>query len=81
MLSPQFPWRRRWTRAYRRLVGSSPLAAWAGMWVAVKDGDVVASAATSADIVRSVRALGERGRGAVTQFVPPPSDVIVIGVG
>ncbi len=59
----------------------SPLSAWAGMWVAVKDGAVVASAPMSAEIVATVRALGERGNGAVTQFVPPPSDVIVIGVG
>jgi hypothetical protein len=54
---------------------------WVGCWVAVKDGKVVAAAASSHELVRKVKELGERARGAVAQFVPVPSDDIVIGVG
>lgn len=54
---------------------------WAGQWVAVKDGEVIAAAHNSRDLVPQVRSLGPKGRGAVAQFVPEPSDVVVIGVG
>jgi hypothetical protein len=54
---------------------------WSGMWVAVKDGKVIAAADNSRDLVPKVRELGEAGRGAVAQFVPPHTDDIVIGVG
>jgi len=54
---------------------------WAGMWIAVKDGKVIAAAYNSRDLVPMVKELGEAGRGAVAQFVPPRSDDIVIGVG
>jgi len=54
---------------------------WAGMWVAVKDGKVVAAAYNSRDLVPMVRELREAGIGAVAQFVPPHTDEIVIGVG
>jgi hypothetical protein len=57
------------------------LERWTGMWVAVKDGKVVAAAYNSRDLVPEVRKLGEAGRGAVAQFVPPHTDEIVIGVG
>jgi hypothetical protein len=54
---------------------------WSGMWVAVKDGKVIAAAYNSRDLVPMVNELGEAGRGAVAQFVPPRTDEIVIGVG
>jgi hypothetical protein len=54
---------------------------WSGLWVAVKDGRVIAAAHNSRDLVPMVRDLGEEGRGAVAQFVPPHTDEIVIGVG
>jgi hypothetical protein len=54
---------------------------WSGMWVAVKDGKVIAAAHNSRDLVPMVRELGEAGRGAVAQFVPPHTDEIVVGVG
>lgn len=57
------------------------LERWAGMWVAVKDGEVVAAAHNSRDLVPEVRKLGEAGYGAVAQFVPRHTDEIVIGVG
>jgi hypothetical protein len=54
---------------------------WAGMWVAVKDGKVIAAAHNSRDLVPEVRSKGESGRGAIAQFVPHHSDHIMIGVG
>ena len=54
---------------------------WSGMWVAVKDGKVIAAAYNSRDLVPMVRELGEAGKGAVAQFVPPHTDEIVVGVG
>jgi hypothetical protein len=54
---------------------------WSGMWVAVKDGKVIAAAHNSRDLVPMVRELGEAGKGAVAQFVPPHTDEIVVGVG
>jgi hypothetical protein len=57
------------------------LGQWPGMWVAVKDSKVIAAARNSRDLVPMVRELGEAGRGAVAQFVPPHTDEIVIGVG
>jgi hypothetical protein len=51
------------------------------MWVAVKDGKVIAAAYNSRDLVPEVRKLGEDGHGAVAQFVPPHTDEIVIGIG
>ena len=54
---------------------------WAGMWVAVKDGEVIAAAHNSRELVPMVRSKGESGRGAVAQFVPQRSDEIMIGVG
>lgn len=52
-----------------------------GMWVAVKDGQVVAGAYNSADLVRMVIEMGPKAEGAVAQFVPPREDAIIIGVG
>jgi hypothetical protein len=54
---------------------------WVGCWVAVKDGHVVAAAPTSRELVLRVNSMGPSARGAVAQFVPVPSDDIVIGVG
>lgn len=54
---------------------------WMGMWVAVKDGKVIAAAHNSRDLVPKLQEMGEAGRGAVAQYVPYPSDSIVIGVG
>lgn len=54
-----------------------------GLWVAVKDGKVVAAASTSLELVdalHKLRPVGS-GRGAVAQYVPRPSEQIMIGVG
>ncbi len=52
-----------------------------GKWVAVKDGHVVTCANNARDLVPALHDLGERGRGAVAQFVPYPSESVMIGVG
>lgn len=57
------------------------LDSWAGLWVAVKDGEVIAAAQTSRELVPRVREKGEAGHGAVARFVPQASRDIVIGVG
>jgi hypothetical protein len=59
----------------------SVLDDWAGMWVAVKDGKVIAAAHNSRDLVPELEKLGREGKGAVAQYVPYPSDSIMIGVG
>lgn len=54
-----------------------------GLWVAVKDGKVIAAASTSLELVDALakmRPVGA-GRGAVAQYVPRPTDQIMIGVG
>jgi hypothetical protein len=52
-----------------------------GKWVAVKDGRVVACANNARELVPMLHELGERGRGAVAQYVPYPSEAVMIGVG
>jgi hypothetical protein len=52
-----------------------------GMWVAVKDEHVIAAAPTSRGLIPQLRDLGEAGRGAVAQYVTPPTDTVTIGVG
>jgi hypothetical protein len=54
---------------------------WAGMWVAIKDGEVIAAAHNSRDLVPMLVEMGPKGRGAVAQYVPHRSEVITIGVG
>lgn len=54
---------------------------WVGMWVAVKDGEVVAAAHNSNELVKMVIEMGPKGAGAVAQFVPDRQDSIIIGVG
>ncbi len=76
-------------RGYRR--GMAPtwtpeprpaeLAEFVGRWVAVKNGKVIAAAFNARELVPQLHAMGEAGRGAVAQYVPHPSDSIMIGVG
>lgn len=53
----------------------------AGKWVAVKDGVVIACANNARDLAPQLHEMGDRGRGAVAQYVPQHSDAIMIGVG
>lgn len=43
-----------------------------GQWVAVKDGVVVAHAASSVELVPLVRALDNEGRDTAIEYVHPP---------
>jgi hypothetical protein len=54
---------------------------YAGLWVAVKDGEVIAASHNSRDLVPMVRSKGAAAAGAVAQYVPHRTDDIVIGVG
>src|ERR1700685_450287 len=56
---------------------------WVGLWVAVKDGKVIAAAPTSLELVDALHKLRPVGVGkrAVAQYVPRPTDEIMIGVG
>jgi hypothetical protein len=56
---------------------------WVGLWVAVKDGRVIAAASTSLELVDALHKLRPVGvgQGAVAQYVPRPTDDIMIGVG
>ena len=62
----------------RRPVG---IDRYAGLWVAIKDGEVIAASENSRDLVPMVRSMGQAAAGAVAQFVPRYTDAIVIGVG
>ena len=52
-----------------------------GMWVAVKGGEVVASAPTSRELVVRLTGLGSAAKGAVAQYVPKPTESFMVGVG
>lgn len=52
-----------------------------GEWIAVLQGKVIAHAPKSADLLEQVRALGREGEQAVVEFVSPPSDTWLVGVG
>jgi len=84
------PWRvMHWVRYSRGMTTQrmeperrlADLDAWIGCWVAVKDGQVIAAAHNSRDLVPELRKLGPEAEGAVAQFVTPPSDEIMVGVG
>lgn len=53
----------------------------AGKWVAVKDGKIIACANNARDLVPQLHEMGASAHGAVAQYVPYPSDAIMIGVG
>jgi hypothetical protein len=90
------PWRVARQYAYGRGMGLSrrrqpveperrlaELDQWVGLWVAVKDGKVIAAAPSSLELVDALHKLQPvgAGKGAVAQYVPRPSDDIMIGVG
>jgi len=90
------PWRVARQLAYLRGMGSvrrtehmeperrlPELDKWVGLWVAVKDGKVIATASTSLELVDAIHRLRPVGigKGAVAQYVPRPTDEIMIGVG
>ena len=91
---PRAPWRVARQLAYRCGMGTRrkpieperrlpDLDRYVGLWVAVKDGKVIAAASTSVELVDALHKLRPvgAGRGAVAQYVPGPTDQIMIGVG
>jgi hypothetical protein len=52
-----------------------------GLWVAVKDGEVITAAETSSELVFRLQKLGAKGKGAVMQRAPKRTDAVVIGMG
>ncbi len=54
---------------------------YAGQWVAVKDGRVVACAVRPRDLVVLVRSMGEEGADATVEFVAGLSDSFRVGLG
>ena len=84
-------WRVAWLSRYLRGMGKpqrqepvrrpAALDGWEGCWVALKDGKVIAAAGSSRELVPKLIDMGDTARGAVAQFVPKPSNTIVIGVG
>lgn len=57
------------------------LDSFAGLWVAIKDGEVIATAPTSTRLVYEVQKLGPRGEDAVVELVQPASDAAAVGAG
>jgi hypothetical protein len=55
---------------------------YAGQWIAVKAGRVVAAANTSSELAFALHNLGSRdAAGAVMRYVAPPSSVVMVGLG
>ena len=50
-------------------------------WVGIREGQVIAHAATSRELATELKKLGSEGEDAVMQFVRPPVAGYVIGVG
>lgn len=57
------------------------IESYAGRWVAVAHGKVIAAADTSQELARAMRALGSEADDAAMQFVRPPVAGYIIGVG
>ncbi len=52
-----------------------------GEWVAVKGGEIIASAPTARELAVKMRKMGDRARNASAQFVSPPVEGYRVGVG
>ena len=54
---------------------------YAGQWVAIKDGQVIAHSTDPRDVVGEMRRLGAASEGAVLQRAPEVSDALAVGLG
>lgn len=54
---------------------------YAGQWVAVKDGEVIAHSPDPRSVVREMRRMGQAAEGAVLQRAPEPSEALAVGLG
>lgn len=52
-----------------------------GLWVALKDGEVVAAARTSRELVYALAKLGPAAKGATMQRVPSAERGLLVGLG
>ena len=59
----------------------SVLDEYAGQWVALKDGRVIAHGDNSRDVVRQMRQMGQTAEGAVLQRAPEPTEALAVGLG
>jgi hypothetical protein len=57
------------------------LADYAGHWVALLRGNVIASADNDRELAQKLKNLGPDGENAVMQYVRPPVSGYVVGVG
>jgi Family of unknown function (DUF5678) len=57
------------------------LDSYAGEWVALKDGVVIAHAASSRDVVRQLKAMGPAGKGAVLHRAATEDEPLSVGLG
>jgi hypothetical protein len=53
----------------------------AGQWVAVKDGQVIAHSPDPRSVVREMRGMGQLAEGAALQRAPRPSEALAVGLG
>lgn len=68
-------------RRFHPVPATPGLAMYEGLWVAVLDGEVVAAAATTRELVRMLADLGPKVRGATMQRVPHPEQGLLVGMG
>lgn len=54
---------------------------WIDHWVAVRNGRVIAAAKSSRELAYELHKLGPQADNAVTQYVRPPADGFIVGVG
>lgn len=76
------PISRRSPRALEPIHRLPHLDSWAGHWVAIKGGEIIAAAETSSELTYRLREMGPKAKGAVTEFVRPGhEDAYAVGVG
>ncbi len=54
---------------------------YAGLWVGVKDGEVIAAASTTRELVYDLAKIGPGARGATMQRVPTAERGLLVGLG
>ena len=54
---------------------------YAGQWVALKDGRVIAHSADARDVVRQMRQMGREAEGAVLQRAAEATEALSVGLG
>jgi len=59
----------------------SVLDNYAGEWVAVKDGRVIAHSSSSREVVRQMKKLGPKAEGAVLQRAASAAEALAVGLG